>query len=545
MSMNLTPNNRRTPRKDHVAHFPLPSDILAERDATVTMPDGIRISVNIYRPQTSARVPVVLACTRYGKDATPAQYLPIDTQLRQAVGLGYGDVVVSDATPFEAPDPAFWVPQAYAVVHVDARGTGKSEGVKGDGYSAQHMSDFARVVEWAADQPWSSGAVGLTGVSYLAIVQYAIAALKPRGLKAIIPWEGQADRYRDVAFHGGIPETGFTPWIAAGGRGTPGSDEEPRFGARNSPLISQLSLLKANLSAIELPALICASWSDQGLHTRGSIAAFNEIRSEHKFLYTHGRGKWTVFHGSQANEYQLAFFERFLKGREDAMSDLPRVRLEVRRTLTEYEVRAEDAFPPRTAQITNLWLDALTRTIECAAPALDSTASYASQQPQFVHFTFEVENDIELSGPMALTLWASCDAGDDIDLFVGIRKFDRTGHEVHFEARENDALGIVANGWLRATHRKLDPHLSNPLQPVHTHDEYLPVRPHETYELNIEILPSSTLFEAGSKLVLTIGGRDVWSNRMCQHRELRNEGRHTLYTGPSHPSRLTVPMIRG
>jgi predicted acyl esterase len=79
---------------------------------------------------------------------------------------------------------------------------------------------------------------------------------------------------------------------------------------------------------------------------------------------------------------------------------------------------------------------------------------------------------------------------------------------------------------------------------VHTHDEYLPVQPNEIYELNIEILPSSTLFEAGSKLVLTIGGRDVWSNRMCQHRALRNEGQHELHTGPSYPSRLIVPMIR-
>jgi predicted acyl esterase len=542
--MNLHPDSTRSARDDQLEWFPLPPNIYAERDVKVAMRDGIRLALNVYRPPGEARLPVILACTRYGKDDAPAHYLPAGSQMRRAIGCGFGDVTVSDATPFEAPDPAYWVPHGYAVIHVDARGTGKSEGRTTDTYSEETIDDFCEIVDWAATQPWSNGAVGLNGVSYLAIVQYRIAAKAPRGLKAIIPWEGQADRYRDAAFHGGIPETGFMPWITAGMPGIPGSDEDPVFGAVNSPLATQVSLFTSDLEAIRIPMLVCASWSDQGLHTRGSMAAFIHAQTPDKWLYTHGRGKWTLFHSREASDYQRAFYDRFLKGDRHAMDAKPRVRLEVRRDLTHYEVRGEDAWPPSAASVTPLWLDAATGRLTWQQPATEASAQYVSRNADFLHYTMRFDTDTEISGPMALTLWMSTDAGEDMDVFVGMRKFDQKGNEVHFEARENDRCGIVAVGWLRASHRKIDPQRSTALQPYHSHDEYLQVTPDEVIALDIEILPSSTLFEAGSTLVLTIGGRDVWGNRMCQHRALRNDGHHVIYTGGRYPSRLRAPIVR-
>ena len=71
--------------------------------------------------------------------------------------------------------------------------------------------DYYDLIEWAASQPWCAGRVGLMGVSYLAMSQWHVAALKPPHLRAIVPWEGVTDLYRELAFHGGIPETKFVP----------------------------------------------------------------------------------------------------------------------------------------------------------------------------------------------------------------------------------------------------------------------------------------------------------------------------------------------
>ena len=115
----------------------------------------------------------------------------------------------SSLTGWEAPDPVWWAGQGYAVVNCDLRGAGTSGG-RGSLLSDQEAEDVYDLIEWAADQPWSSGSVGLLGVSYLAISQWKAAALAPPHLRAICPWEGFTDAYRDLAFPGGIREHGFT-----------------------------------------------------------------------------------------------------------------------------------------------------------------------------------------------------------------------------------------------------------------------------------------------------------------------------------------------
>ena len=68
---------------------------------------------------------------------------------------------------------------------------------------------FFDVVEWCAEQPWSSGKVGLLGISYYAGSQWRVAARNPKGLSAIVPWEGMSDYYRDRCRHGGIFSNSF------------------------------------------------------------------------------------------------------------------------------------------------------------------------------------------------------------------------------------------------------------------------------------------------------------------------------------------------
>lgn len=102
----------------------------------------------------------------------------------------------------------FWTKHGYAIVRCDERGTGQSPGIL-DTMSAGTSECFFDVVEWAAEQPWSSGKVGLLGVSYFAGSQWRVAARRPKGLAAIIPWEGMSDYYRDRCRHGGIFSNNF------------------------------------------------------------------------------------------------------------------------------------------------------------------------------------------------------------------------------------------------------------------------------------------------------------------------------------------------
>lgn len=68
---------------------------------------------------------------------------------------------------------------------------------------------FFDVIEWAALQTWSSGKVGLLGISYFAGSQWRVAARQPKGLSCIVPWEGMSDYYRDRCRHGGILSNTF------------------------------------------------------------------------------------------------------------------------------------------------------------------------------------------------------------------------------------------------------------------------------------------------------------------------------------------------
>ena len=116
---------------------------------------------------------------------------------------------------WEVADPEKWVPDSYAVVRVDSRGTGRSPGFV-DPWSPRETRDFYDCIEWAGLQPWSNGKVGLNGISYYAINAWHVAALHPPHLAAICAWEGAADHYRDVCYHGGIFCEFLNNWYARG-----------------------------------------------------------------------------------------------------------------------------------------------------------------------------------------------------------------------------------------------------------------------------------------------------------------------------------------
>lgn len=130
---------------------------------------------------------------------------------------------------WETPTPTYWVSHGYVVVRVDEGGIGQSPG-RENVISRESIDGFFDSIEWASGQPWSSGKVGLLGLSYYALTQWHVAARHPKGLSAMIPWEGMyaftetihmsdmltceglSDAYRESARHGGIASSGFLTW---------------------------------------------------------------------------------------------------------------------------------------------------------------------------------------------------------------------------------------------------------------------------------------------------------------------------------------------
>jgi uncharacterized protein len=320
-----------------------PAGIVADRDVSVRTRDGTVLRINVFRRDRDSARPVILSIHPYGKDDLPKRRGKKWTFSVQYRALRQPQQVTFSAlTGWEAPDPAWWTAQGFTVVNADSRGCGHSEGT-GKLLSRQEAEDTYDLVQWIAAQPWCDGNVVMLGVSYLAISQYAVAALQPPALRAICPWEGFTDAYRDLTFPGGVRENGFTRlWSRNVSRATrqtyalgPMQDQHP---LRDDFWRS----LVPDLSAIKVPMLVCGSFSDNNLHTRGSVRAFSHAGSTHARLYTHRGGKWATFYSEAALAEQLGFFRGVLDGAAGSRS----VRLEVREdrdTITA--VREETEWP--------------------------------------------------------------------------------------------------------------------------------------------------------------------------------------------------------
>ena len=144
---------------------------------------------------------------------------------------------------------------------------------------------------------------------------------------------------------------------------------------------------------------------------------------------------------------------------------------------------------------------------------------------------------------MALKLWVSASEGDDLDLFVLLRKFDDRGREVFFFGYNGFDRDGVAKGWLRVSHREQDPARSRPGRPWHAHKSARPVAPGEVAAVEIEVLASSTLFEAGSSLMLEVGGHDLARYPAFAHRRTVNRGHHVVHTGGRFDSHLLASFV--
>ncbi|MGC2074658.1 MAG: CocE/NonD family hydrolase [Xanthobacteraceae bacterium] len=504
-------------------------------DAPITMDDGTVLRGDVFRPVGEGKYPVLLSYGPYAKGLSFQEgYRGNWARLIKAAP----EVLAGSSNKYqnwELVDPEKWVPDGYACVRVDSRGAGRSAGML-DVWSPRETLDLYQCIEWASTQTWSNSRVGINGISYYAMNQWTVGALRPPHLAALCIWEGASDYYRELCRHGGILSNFLNNWhprqviSVQHGVGTRGaksvvtgemvagpdtlSDSELAPNRVDSPGEAKERKLyddyyaarSADFSQIEVPLLSAANWGGMGLHTRGNFEGYSGAGSKQKWLEVHGDTHFTHFYSNYGEALQKRFFGHFLKGEDTGWNNQPRVLLNIRHPNEQFVLREENEWPLARTHWTKYFLHPgeLSMTPE---PSSDTASlGYGTTGDGLTFRTPPRTTSIEITGPVAAKLWVSSQTVD-ADVFLALRLFDPSGKEITFVG-SNDPRVPIGLGWLRASHRKLDPGKSLPYRPWHAHDEEWPLKPGQSVELDIEIWPTSIVVPAGYQLALAIRGKD-------------------------------------
>jgi putative CocE/NonD family hydrolase len=554
--------------------------IKTEKNVYVKMRDGVKVAVDVRRPDAKGKFPALLSMCPYSKDV---QALPLPK------GLGF----TSEIAHIEAGDSEFWVSRGYAHIIADHRGTGLSGGEFRTWFAKEQQEDGYDLVEWIAKQPWCNGNVGMLGISWFAIIQYLVAAQRPPHLKAINPHDGWTDLYRDTVYHGGI----FSPtWTRTLRNNIYDNNAKPASQKMYSKdklkrLVEKMKSTEPFNKSPYLYGTLIAPAHDPGTfdfmlhpfdgpfywersaHTklkRIKVPTYLGSEMQHYPVAMHLPGAFNAWEGIKApkklvirpkvperpfHEYHediLRWYDYWLKGIDTGIMNEPPISIWV----TEAnEWRHFDEWPPKNARWMKYYLRANNLLAE-AGPASDESSDSFDYEPLFpvvtniypmnpppkyLEYTTEaLTKDIEIVGPIALYLYASI-SSDDANWIVKLKDVRPDGSEF-----------VVSRGWLKASHRELDKDKSKPWQPYHPHRRSVPVVPGEINEYAIDIRPIAYLFKAGHKIKLEVWGCDypmqkdgldmtlawpVWS-----HLPNPKETVHTIHHTSKHASHILLPF---
>ena len=561
-------------------------------DMPIKMDDGLILRADIFRPTHNKKCPVILSYGPYGKGLSFQEGYKTAWEIMERENP---DVIRGSSNKYqnwEVVDPEKWVPDDYICIRIDSRGAGRSPGFM-DHNNARETKDIHLCIEWAAKQSWCNGKVGMNGISYYASNQWRAAASKPKHLEAICVWEGWNDNYRESNRHGGIACSFRKNWLemqiktvqhGVGDRGK----RSPITGDTvcGPETLSPEELLKnvsdiwkivlenefisdwykersANLDRVDIPVLSSANWGGQGLHTRGNFEGFVRSKSKQKWLEVHGGSHWAPFYTDYGVALQKRFFDYYLKGKKNGWKKTPPVSLLVRSPGEKFVQRDEKEWPLKRTQWTTLHLNPQGMTFS-QDPIKENAQITYDMMGDGVTFAFPPQKqEVELTGPMALKLFISSTTVD-ADIFAVVRIYDKENKEVLFHGAL-DPKTPVAQGWLRASHRKLDKKKSLPYRPWHSHDQKQALVPGQVYELDVEIWPTCIVVPVGYRIALTIRGKDyehdgaaaVLSNmknpmKGCGPFVHDDEvdrppaifgGKVTLHMGPKQKANLLLPVI--
>ena len=538
-----------------------------EEPVFITMRDGTPIACRIYRPDTAGRFPVLFA-------ASPYQYetddLPHSTMfLWREVG------------------PVEWYvrDQGYAYVHMDVRGSGQSGGVY-NFLDREEQQDYYECIEWVGRQDWCNGKVGGIGQSYYAWSQWFMGIVNPPSLKCIAPYDGAVDPYRGTAYHGGI-YCDFMAWWYQLVRVNNLHRAANGLSGQYMPLDLAGEMARhqtyddwwrercpwERLDEIKVPLLSIGHWGKMGLHLRGNILGYENVKTPKKLVVTGAKDVFEAHdqfdHISYHEAELLPFYDHYLKGKKNKWAERPNVRLHVG---GRNEWREEDEWPLKRAKFQHFYLNK--RTSKSVTSVNDGllttdtpkanggstsydypdpnwklgTVGFSPQGPDLVRgvltFTTEpLKKHLEIVGPIILELHAS---SSNIDTDFIIKISDQYPQSMEDRTLNIQPLAtVVSKGWLRASHREKDKTLSSKLRPIYTHANPKPIEPGVVYVFEIEVMPCAHEFKANHRIRLEIvNGDSPLTDSLFTHQYLYYKvGTDTIWHNDKHPSRLLLPIV--
>lgn len=451
-------------------------------------------------------------------------------------------------------------------------GTGQSPG-RLDIFSVSTVDSFCELVEWAAVQEWSTGKIGLLGVSYYAATQWQVAARNPNGLAAIVPWEGFGDHYRDFSRHGGIfSNKFFSLWferqVKSNQYGLPGRASrnwgpdtvdgdltEKELKENAADIFDQLqsqcfrdnerhASVNFNFEDIQVPLLSVANWGGYLLHLRGNVEGYTWASSEFKYLrFITGRHDLPFYYPAEV-EIQRSFLDAFLKGEDrigwSRKGAVPPVDLVLRKGDVGYNDPDAEALYPRRQEsewpiartlYTPFFLGSDQSLTECKPSPNTMKIAYRAlgsvSNPQTVSFhTQPFQSQIEITGHIVAHLnvsmtrdsWGSLPS--DIDLFVTLRHLSSNGKEILYTGTIGDPIPVT-KGFLRMSLRKVNKEHPRH-RPYLPHRDYLssdvqPVLPNEVYAADVELLPTNVVVQQGETLVFEVSSGDTAGVGLFEH----------------------------
>jgi len=531
---------------------------------SVTVRDGISIAVALYLPAAGGPFPALLAASPYRFDNN---VLPPSSQF-----------LWRETGPID-----LYVEHGYAYVNMDVRGCGRSGGsFEFLGKNEQH--DLYDVVQWIAAQAWCSGKVGGLGQSYFCMSQWFMAAHRPPALACIGAHDGLNDPYRASVYNGGIPGDFFPGYWWQQNRII---NRSPANGGPPREQDVDLNLLLAAhptyddfwrartawevLDQIDVPLYSGGVWSKHQLHTRGNIDGYRRARGPKKLRMSGAANAWAANAEFNSREFHeralLPFYDHYLKGAANGYADLPAIEYAVRGTSI---TRTATEWPPPGVRYQRWYLNATPSGsvtslndggLAAAAGAATGSTSYAYPNPGWVNgvvgfgpagpdpvrrvLTFTsapLGADLEIAGPIKLELYASSTA-PDTDFFVKLSDQVPQAESDRAEGR-NPIAETVSRGWLRASHRALDPERSTEMEPYHTHAAPEPLVPGAVYRFDISIEPMAYRFAAGHRIRLEIVNGDSALTEMLWTHYYRPDkiGADTIYHDARNPSVLILPV---
>jgi predicted acyl esterase len=505
---------------------------LSDYEAVIPMRDGVRLAADVIRPHAGGlRFPALVTTSVYTRQLQ-----------RSVIALGQNEAGISE----------FWVPRGYAHVIVDVRGCNDSEG-EYDLFGAQEQQDLYDIIEWVAAQPWCDGNVGMSGVSYMGRTQLFAAEQQPPHLKAIFPYDASCDFYRDACFHGGIATNFTTHWTQFVMNLNMTSARNPRVDRLKEKLeimyshkypldgpFYQERSAAPRLAKITIPSYFGCGWYMNELHLKGAFDGYNGTGAIPKRMMI-GPRPWPLRPWAGYHYEMLRWYDHWLKGMDTRVMEGAPIQLYIQ---GEDVWRAENEWPLERTQWREFYLGGSgvgregalvetpgheqTRRLEFDAGSHEAWHG----EPRLTYRSAPMAQALEITGPLALYLQASS-TGTDTDWLVFLADESPDGN-----VRE------LCKGWLRASHRKIDPAKSTVAAPWHPHTAPEPLAPGEAYEFPVEFWPTCNVFRPGHRIRLEIANSDsITATSGRPHVTLRNRLTNTIYEGGRKPSRLVLPVI--